>query len=67
MLSRTIGLSLATVIVVMVATVIPAVVLNDLEALLAVTIWLNLSRMFIWLLQLFSSCSLNFSFLQSIV
>ena len=63
MLSRTIGLSLATVIVVMVATVIPAVVLNDLEALLAVTIWLNLSRMFIWLLQLFSSCGLNFSFL----
>ena len=63
MLSRTIGLSLATVIVVMVATVIPAVVLNDLEALLAVTIWLNLSRMFIWLLQLFSGCSLNFSFL----
>ena len=63
MLSRTIGLSLATVIVVMVATVIPAVVLNDLEALLAVTIWLNLSRMFIWLLQLFSSRSLNFSFL----
>ena len=63
MLSRTIGLSLATVIVVMVATVIPAVVLNDLEALLAVTIWLNLSRMFIWLLQLFSGRSLNFSFL----
>ena len=58
MLSRTIGLSLATVIVVMVATVIPAVVLNDLEALLAVTIWLNLSRMFIWLLQLFSGRSL---------
>ena len=63
MLSRTIGLSLATVIVVMVATVIPAVVLNDLEALLAVTIWLNLSRMFIWLLQLFSGRSLDFSFL----
>ena len=70
-LSRAICLSLATVVVVIVAASVRAVVLNNLEALLAITITrLNLRRMLIRLLHLlllFRGHSLHLTLLQNVV
>ena len=67
-LSRAISLSFATIIVIIVAAAVPAIVLHDLEALFAVAIVrLDLCSMLIWFLKLFSSRSFELCLLQSVV